>query len=357
MGKHGSFGSGAVPNAVRNTRDEIAAALQAATGSARATGAARGRRGTGNVQGVAIGLGDSATGMSPVVTVYTAAPVAAGDARAMVVDGLGARSAADAPLRFVTSGVIRARGNTRRVRPAPGGFSIGHPDVTAGTLGCLAKGRSAPRRDNVLCLSNNHVIANTNDARLGDPIYQPGPADGGGPADKIAVLERFIPLRFDLATPNRVDCATGLCDPKAVTPKMGYEAGEDIEYFEIGDQPIPASLGMLVGKSGRTTGLTRGVVTGLDWSGVVDYDDDRIAFFEDQIVITGIDGDPFSAGGDSGSVIWRWDEKRNVAGLLFAGTSPSDDDDDDVDEPSDITLANPISAVLDALDINLYTGA
>jgi hypothetical protein len=355
MGKHGSYGSGPVPNAVRNARDEIAAAIHATARSIPAARAARDHLGTGNARGVAIGLGDSTGGTSPVVTVYTATPVAPDDARAMVVDGLGVRSAADVPLRFVTSGAIRARANDRRVRPAPGGFSIGHPEVTAGTLGCLAKGRSAPRRDDLLCLSNNHVIANTNDAELGDPIYQPGPADGGGPGDGIAVLERFVQLRFDL-TPNRVDCATGLCDAKAVTPKIGYEVGDDVEYFRIGDRPVPASLGMLVGKSGRTTGLTQGIVTGLAWSGVVDYDGDRIAFFEDQIVISGLDADAFSAGGDSGSCVWRWDETRHVVGLLFADTSASDDDDDDVDELSEITLANPIEAVLDELDIDLYTG-
>ncbi len=46
-------------------------------------------------------------------------------------------------------------------------------------------------------LSNNHVLANSNDATAGDAILQPGPADGGrlGP-DTIAVLERFCPIEF-----------------------------------------------------------------------------------------------------------------------------------------------------------------
>lgn len=356
MGKH-SYGSGsaAVPRAVKNARDDVAAAIQRNVQNVPGARAARDFRGAGNVQGVAIGLGDSTTGTAPVLTVYVAEPATHDDARAMVVDAMGVRSAGDVPMRFVTSGTVRAQGNDSRVRPAPGGFSIAHVEVTAGTLGCLARGRGASRCDDVLCLSNNHVIANSNDARIGDCICQPGPADGGScPDDQIAALERFVEIKYDL-TPNRVDCATGLCDPDAVIPEIGYENGDDVELFRIGDVPAPASLGMLVGKSGRTTGLTRGIVSGLDWAGVVDYDDRRIAFFEDQIVISGLEGEAFSAGGDSGSCIWEWDETRNPVGLLFAGSSP-DDDEEGVDEGDYITLANPISVVLDELDIDLYTG-
>lgn len=79
-----------------------------------------------------------------------------------------------------------------RHRPAPGGVSIGHRDVTAGTLGCVVR-RGAER----LILSNNHVLANTNAAEPGDPILQPGSYDGGRlPDDAIAVLERFVPIEM-----------------------------------------------------------------------------------------------------------------------------------------------------------------
>ncbi|GAJ04643.1 unnamed protein product, partial [marine sediment metagenome] len=54
-------------------------------------------------------------------------------------------------------------------RPAPPGVSIGHPEVTAGTFGCVVL-KDGTR----MILSNNHVIVNKNDAEVGDNIYQPG---------------------------------------------------------------------------------------------------------------------------------------------------------------------------------------
>src|SRR3989304_4203506 len=82
---------------------------------------------------------------------------------------------------------------TSRVRPAPGGVGIGHPRATAGTLGGLAR----PRSGGPVILSNNHVLANSNDAKAGDVILQPGAADGGRPEDGIARLASFVPLVFD----------------------------------------------------------------------------------------------------------------------------------------------------------------
>jgi hypothetical protein len=63
---------------------------------------------------------------------------------------------------------------TGRFRPAPGGVSIGHYLITAGTLGCLVK-----KGGKLYILSNNHVLANSNDASIRDAILQPGPYDGG----------------------------------------------------------------------------------------------------------------------------------------------------------------------------------
>ena len=87
---------------------------------------------------------------------------------------------------------------THRLRPAPGGVSIGHYRVTAGTLGAVVKDR---KTSEWLVLSNNHVLANGTDGRdgraqVGDPILQPGPHDGGDlERDRFGSLARFIPLR------------------------------------------------------------------------------------------------------------------------------------------------------------------
>ncbi len=70
---------------------------------------------------------------------------------------------------------------TDKWRPAPGGVSIGHFQITAGTLGC-----SVLKAGQKYILSNNHVLANCNNAALQDPIYQPGPHDGGQAADMLS---------------------------------------------------------------------------------------------------------------------------------------------------------------------------
>src|SRR2546427_9079395 len=96
----------------------------------------------------------------------------------------------------------------RRVRPAKGGYSVGHKDITAGTIATCAYdilpgGTTNPPAHGIgipqkyYILSNNHVLANTNAGSPGDPILQPGPYDGGtDPADRIATLSRFIPISF-----------------------------------------------------------------------------------------------------------------------------------------------------------------
>ena len=95
-------------------------------------------------------------------------------------------------------GFVRAQQTRQeRWRPAPGGVSIGHFQITAGTLGCVVRDRRSGVR---LILSNNHVLANSNNASPGDPILQPGPYDGGSQdRDVIARLERFVKLQFTTA--------------------------------------------------------------------------------------------------------------------------------------------------------------
>src|SRR2546422_5904444 len=88
---------------------------------------------------------------------------------------------------------------TKRIRPAPGGVSIGHVQITAGTLGVLARRNGRP-----VILSNNHVLANQNAGRVGDPILQPGPADGGRLQDTIARLVGFVPIPFKEREPGPI---------------------------------------------------------------------------------------------------------------------------------------------------------
>lgn len=249
---------------------------------------------------------------------------------------------------------------TARWRPAPGGVSVGHYQVTAGTLGCVVLDRASGRR---LMLSNNHVLANTNDARPGDAILQPGAADGGrGPADEIARLTRFCPIAF-ASEPGRCGVAATLAgaanalaralgsqhrlevvrlDPAAVN-RVDAAVAEplrdewlDDTIHEVGRVAgtAPAELGMAVRKSGRSTGLTRGTITVLDTTVSIGYGPGRTVRFEGQIV-TGAMSSP----GDSGSLLVEADGPRAV-GLLFAGSDQA-------------TIHNPIADVLECLDVTL----
>lgn len=94
-------------------------------------------------------------------------------------------------------GVIRAQVNSSprdHWRPTvPSGVSIGHYLITAGTYGVMVYDSDGT----AYLLSNNHVLANSNDALPNDPILQPGATDGGtNPADVVAVLDRYAKISY-----------------------------------------------------------------------------------------------------------------------------------------------------------------
>jgi hypothetical protein len=214
----------------------------------------------------------------------------------------------------------------KRIRPAEGGYSVGHFKITAGTIAtCVydilpggtvsppAHGTGIPPRFYIL--SNNHVLANSNDAALGDPILQPGPFDGGtDPADRIARLSRFIPITFEPPVPraqhrNLVDAA--------VAEGQFHDLDREIYwngYVRGWRRKQNVTVGTLVKKTGRTTNFTTGRITAINATVDVGYGGGKVARFIDQILTTNI-----SAGGDSGSLVTTLD---NVAvGLLFAGST------------------------------------
>ena len=302
-----------------------------------------------NIVGVGIGLGGG-TSMSsshapgdPVLEVYTIEPESVGETRARLasVAGVQALASSDFPLHVVHTGIIDAQPHRMRLRPAPGGISCGHHLITAGTLGCLVRGRSAPRNARLMILSNNHVLANVNAGPIGAPVLQPGPFDGGrDPADRVAVLESFININFSAGASNTVDCATAWAWPDRVRRELMYVSGGAVRFFTVGTTPVAPVLGMQVGKSGRTTQLTRGSITAVGVTINVNYGGGRVGRFVDQVAVRSPSGD-FSQGGDSGSLIWTWDARRAPVALLFAGGGGT-------------TFANRITRVLAALDVNVY---
>ncbi len=240
---------------------------------------------------------------------------------------------------------------TTHIRPAPGGVSIAHVKVTAGTLGV----RAICRGYGPVILSNNHVLANSNLASSGDLILQPGPIDGGRLEDAIAALVDFVPIAFKerqlgpfghlvertlvpllahvgLGLRRLPSDRTNLADCAIAKPLNEDDVSSEI--LEIGRVAGTAEpeLGMHVRKSGRTTGLTEGRVTALDAVVEVDYGG-KTAVFRQQIV-----SDVLSRGGDSGSLVV--DPANRAVGLLFAGGATT-------------TLQNPIDAVLKLLDLTL----
>jgi hypothetical protein len=200
--------------------------------------------------------------------------------------------------------------SSRFPRPVPIGVSTGHPSITAGTISCRVTDGSA-----VYALSNNHVYAASNQAHIGDAVIQPGTYDDGtSPADDIGTLSDFEPIKFD-GSVNTIDAAIAVTDVLRLgnsTPSNGY--GTPKTAIAVPDYY------MRVQKYGRTTGLTKGMVWGLNAAISVDYGSGQYAYFTGQIMIASI-SDSFSLGGDSGSLIVTDDENCNPVGLLFAGSS------------------------------------
>jgi hypothetical protein len=217
-----------------------------------------------------------------------------------------------------------------RLRPIQPGCSVGfvdaaHPVTIAGTFGFLAT--DGEKR---YVVSNNHVLADENRLAIGGPILQPGLLDGGDPnTDQIATLARFSPL--SLTEPNTVDCAmAALAEDQAASPAVllvGAPKGT-----------APAAMDMVVHKFGRTTNYRVGRVTSVDTDLSVDYGLGAVTF-HGQILVQGVNGQPFSDAGDSGALILERATGKAV-GLLFAG-SPSH------------SAANHIEDVLAALDVQL----
>lgn len=221
-------------------------------------------------------------------------------------------------------------------RPVPIGVSTGHPDITAGTIGCRVKDAG-----NVYALSNNHIYANSNRAVIGDNVLQPGPYDGGvNPVDAIGTLSAFEWIKFD-GSDNTIDAAIAGTTSSLVgrgTPSNGYGTPKSAT--------VAAKLRQAVQKYGRTTRLTKGSVYAVSATVNVNYGDvtgdgkNDVARFVNQIIIT---PGSFSAGGDSGSLVVdasTGSNNRKPVGLLFAGSSS-------------FTVVNPIDAVLGAFGVTV----
>ena len=258
-----------------------------------------------------------------------------------VVEDMRKKAKGEVDVRFIGRLVKLETPKTlqKRRRPLVIGCSIGHFAITAGTLGCFVKDR---RSGAALILSNNHVLANENDAKKGDAIIQPGDFDGGTrPKDVVAKLRAFVVLKK--AVTNFVDCATAtpLKGIKFNAHKLGSLGSLAGTRVNVVDETV------VVRKVGRTTGQTSGRITAFELDNVVvGYDLGNLRF-DDQLEIEGAGAKSFSDGGDSGSLIV--DDDRLAVALLFAGG------DTGGTNGMGLTYGNPIQSVLDALKVDLLT--
>lgn len=228
----------------------------------------------------------------------------------------------------------RSLGETGRVRPLRPGISVAHEAVSAGTLGAFVE------RDGAIFLLSNHHVLVGDSGQLGDPVLQPGPFDGGSlPQDRIGSLADLVPLAP--GQPARVDAALA-----ALETEIGFETA-----YPAGPMTgvVEAEGGEAVDKVGRTTGLTAGTVTAIELDGVlVDFGPGLGTLsFDGQVEVESSGSEPFSAGGDSGSLVYRPDTREGL-GLLFAGS------DQGGPNGLGLTYLNPVSAVLEALAARLH---
>jgi hypothetical protein len=210
-----------------------------------------------------------------------------------------------------------------------------------GTLGSLVQVNGVQ-----YIMSNYHVFesdsisgGNGIIAQTGDAIIQPGLIDVNCTAAAAQVVGTLVKVG---SLPNsNVDVSVA-----QVAAGMVRTDGSILEIGTISSTTTGAAINLAVKKSGRTTGLSRSKISGLNATISVSYENEcagGTAFtktFTGQIVVSNR-GSRFLNSGDSGSLMVE-DVSANprAVGLLFAGSSTS-------------AIANPIGQVLQFLGSKL----
>ncbi|HCY77520.1 MAG TPA: hypothetical protein DHV28_16515 [Ignavibacteriales bacterium] len=216
-------------------------------------------------------------------------------------------------------------------------YDLANGYCCGGTLGSLVQFGGTK-----YILSNYHVFesdivsgGNGRVATNGDPILQPGLIDVGCIASNGQDVARLL-VKHSLPSSN-VDVGVASIISGMVDP-----TGSILEIGTLSANTVAAYVNQPVKKSGRTTGLTRSKISGLNATINVAYENECAggsAFtktFTGQIVISN-KASKFLAGGDSGSLMVE-DVTTNprAVGLLFAGSTVT-------------AIANPIDQVLSFL--------
>ncbi|HEY1896425.1 MAG TPA: hypothetical protein VGG62_09150 [Terracidiphilus sp.] len=210
-------------------------------------------------------------------------------------------------------------------------------DCCSGTLGALVQDNSGKQ----YLLSNNHVLARSDHAAVGDAIVQPGlidnnctPSGEGAGTVPVGALTAWLPLKSpqtnaDAAlaqVASRTLDATGSILELGVRQSDGTLAAAPPGISSSNGKGEAPGLQMRVAKSGRTTGLTCASVSAVSLDVSVDYYRDcaetkpyLTKFFTNQVAVS---GDRFSDAGDSGALVVDTSNAEPV-GLFFAGGTDS----------------------------------
>jgi endonuclease G, mitochondrial len=216
----------------------------------------------------------------------------------------------------------------QRVNPMAPGVSIGNVKVTAGTLGCFVQENGSGE---LRVLSNWHVL--DGGGNVGDAIAQPGRLDDPNTAANLCgkLVRSFVGFEGDCA--------------------IASISGRDTDQTILGlgtrvQRLTDPALGDKVVKSGRTTGVTHGIVTRVQTITKLNY-----PVGVKQVFGFEIGPDPehpapnneISMGGDSGSTWMKVDAQDTMAGLHFAGETT---------EPAEFALACYATKVFAKLEIS-----
>jgi hypothetical protein len=293
----------------------------------------------GNVPTAADGNGGNVATTLTVTAVSQANTGATGSSTVTIVPGN--QNSQNAPIELGTSG---GNGNDSITNTKDHTITC-----CGGTLGSLVT-----RGSTQYILSNNHVLAKSDTAAIGDPVVQPGLIDAGltpdtkcdaSQAATVANLSQFVNLESEnSASSSNIDAAIAQVVPGEVDPlgNILFLGGvTDSNSVPLPGAPnagvgVAPAIGMAVAKSGRSTGLTCSSVLAVNLDTSVEYnkscDGTGATFtldYNNQVDVTGGD---FAAEGDSGSLIVSQNSADPVA-LLYAGS------DTDV-------VGNPVSEVL-----------
>ena len=192
-------------------------------------------------------------------------------------------------------------------------------------------------RDQVVYVTNAHCSTNATGceatAAFGSATYHTSPLDATPQCSLASVVG-------SVSQQTPISCVANNTVDAASIVSNSTQSNQSIRDIGVPSfAPGTAMVGDEVQKSGRTTGLTFGVVTSVSLTVGVNGYCCGAPVFTNQILIDATGAD-WSLGGDSGSAVLNMNQPPEIVGLHFAGAGTSG-------------VANPIGTVLTTLSLSL----